>query len=31
MVQRAQVLKEEIHSTLYDGKSVSIDYELGGE
>jgi hypothetical protein len=31
MVQRAQALKEEIHSTLYDGKSVSIDYELGGE
>jgi hypothetical protein len=31
LVQRAQLLKEEIHLTLYDGKSVSIDFELGGE
>ena len=31
IVQRAQALKEEIHSTLYYGKSVNIDYELGGE
>jgi hypothetical protein len=29
--QRAQLLKDEIHLTLYDGKSVSIDFELGGE
>jgi len=31
LVQRAQLLKDEIHLTLYDGKSVSIDFELGGE
>jgi hypothetical protein len=31
MVQRAQLLKDEIHTTLYEGKSVSIDFELGGE
>jgi hypothetical protein len=31
MVQRAQLLKDEILLTLYEGKSVSIDYELGGE
>jgi hypothetical protein len=31
MVQRAQLLKDEIHLTLYEGKSVTIDYELGGE
>lgn len=31
IVQRAQALKEEIHVTLYEGKSASIDYELGGE
>jgi hypothetical protein len=31
MVQRAQMLKDEILLTLYEGKSVSIDYELGGE
>ncbi len=21
----------EIHATLYDGKSINVDYELGGE
>jgi hypothetical protein len=31
IVQRAQALKDEIHVTLYEGKSASIDYELGGE
>ena len=31
LVQRAQLLKEEIHMTLYDSKSISIDFELGGE
>jgi hypothetical protein len=31
LVQRAQLLKDEIHLTLYDGKAVSIDFELGGE
>jgi hypothetical protein len=31
MVQRTQALKDEIHVILYEGKLVSIDYELGGE
>jgi hypothetical protein len=31
LVQRAQLLKDEIHMTLYDSKSISIDFELGGE
>ena len=31
LVQRAHLLKDESHLTLYDGKSVSIDFELGGE
>ena len=31
LVQRAQLLKDEIHMTLYDGKPISIDFELGGE
>ena len=31
IVQRTQALKDEIHAILYDGKLVSIDYELGGE
>ena len=31
LVQRTQALKDEIHATLYEGKLVSIDYELGGE
>jgi hypothetical protein len=31
IVQRAQALKDEIHATLYDGKSINVDYELGGE
>ena len=31
MVQKAQLLRDEIHLTLYEGKSVSIDFELGGE
>lgn len=31
IVQRAQALKDEIHVTLYERKSASIDYELGGE
>ena len=31
IVQRAQALKDEIHVTRYEGKSASIDYELGGE
>jgi hypothetical protein len=31
MVQKAQLLRDEIHLTLYEGKSISIDFELGGE
>jgi hypothetical protein len=31
IVQRTQALKDEIHIILYEGKLVSIDYELGGE
>ncbi|MGC2427293.1 MAG: hypothetical protein WA421_09670 [Nitrososphaeraceae archaeon] len=31
IVQRTQALKDEIHVILYEGKLVSIDYELGGE
>ena len=31
LVQRTQALKDEIHVILYEGKLVSIDYELGGE
>ena len=31
MVQQAQLLRDEIHLTLYEGKSISIDFELGGE
>ena len=31
IIQRAQALKDEIHTTLYKGKPVNIDYELGGE
>jgi hypothetical protein len=31
LVQRAQLLKDEIHMTLYDSKSINIDFELGGE
>lgn len=31
LVQRTQVLKDEIHVILYERKLVSIDYELGGE
>ena len=31
LVQRAQLLKDEIHMTLYDSKSISIDFELVGE
>ena len=31
LVQKAQLLRDEIHLTLYEGKSISIDFELGGE
>ena len=31
MVQKAQLLRDEIHLALYEGKSISIDFELGGE